>query len=206
MSLFTKEERQQVARAVTEAEATTAGELVVVETPRSASYGAWRAGVAAVLSVAMAHELSLLWPEWPHLLLLGLQLPLGALWYFFLGRGVLLRLIVPSAVRTAAVERRALGAFVEAGVTETRDRSGVLIFLSDAEHRAVILADKGINDRVERDEWQKDVDDLVLSLRRRQAAQGLSQAITRIGALLAEKFPQRHDDTNELSDEIRRLE
>jgi putative membrane protein len=101
------------------------------------------------------------------------------------------------------VLERAMRAFVEQGVTETRDRSGVLIFLSEAEHQVVILADKGINDRVEPSRWQTDVDGIVLAIKEGRAGAGVIAAVDRIGGLLAEAFPPRADDTNELSDAVR---
>ena len=54
-----------------------------------------------------------------------------------------MRLIVPSRYQQDCVSAKTKQAFIELGVTETRDRSGVLILLSEAEHRVEILADRG---------------------------------------------------------------
>jgi putative membrane protein len=205
MAFLTEAERTNVEAAVARAEAGTAGELVVVVSDRSSDYAAVRATVAASLTVAAALEAFYLtggMPSWAFFL--G-QLPFGFLLYWFLGRGVLLRGIVPARVRSQAVEDRAFSAFVQAGVTDTKGRSGVLIFISQAEHRAVILADRGINEVVAPDEWQKDVDSLVLAIRRGEPAQGLLNAIERIGGILRQAFPADERNENELSNMVRSL-
>lgn len=205
MALLTETEKKQVEQAVTQAEAGTAGELVVVLSERSADYAALRASLAASLSVAVALEFFYLFEGVaPWMLFLG-QLPLALLIYRLLGCGAVLRLIVPKQLRAQAVEERALSAFLQAGVAETKARSGVLIFISEAEHRAVILADSGINELVAPDEWQKDVDSLVASIRSGHPAQGLLGVVERIGGILNEAFPAEVDNQNELSNVVREL-
>lgn len=204
MPLLNEDEKKQVSEAVAEAENSTAGELVVVVAERSDGYAAIRAGLAAALSVTLCLEAYyvLMQPAWQLFLA---QLPLGLLLYWQLGHGPVLRLVVPKKIRSQMVEERALRAFLEAGVTETRDRSGVLIFLSEIEHQAVILGDRGIHERVGPDEWQRDVDNLVAAIRAGRPAEGILGAVARIGGILADAFPPREDDINELSDAVREV-
>ena len=200
MKKLDEAQMQRITEAVARAEAATAGELVVVLQERSDDYALHRAAVAFILSLGAEHAVHLLVvgvPLWG--LMLG-QAAVVALLYALFGSGPLLRLIVPGAVRTERVEEAARSAFVEHGVTETRDRSGVLVYLSHTEHRVVILADRGIDRRVEPGEWDRDVETLVASLRGGDPAGGLVTAIDRIGSLLAETFPPRPDDVNELPD------
>lgn len=201
MSLFSEAEKEKIQEAVRAAEAHTAGELVIVLTERSDDYAAARGTWALVLSFGLT-ELARFAPideQW--------LLPLFALGvvplYFLLGLGPLLRLIVPARLRGARTLERALRAFTEEGVTETRDRSGVLILLSEAEHRVVILADKGIHERVEAGEWEKDVQTLTSGLRQKRAAESLLEVIRRIGGLLESAFPAGEENQNELPDAIR---
>jgi len=204
MALLTADEKRRIEQAVAAAERRTAGELVVVVAQSSHDYAVFRAGLAASLTVALALEAAHLFDVALWLLLLA-QLPTGALLYAALGHTAWLRWFVPRAVREEAVLQRALAAFVQGGVAETRDRSGVLVFLSEAEHRAVILADRGIHARVPPDEWQTDIDLLIQAIRKRETAEGLLTVIERIGNLLAERFPARADDANELTDAVREL-
>jgi len=204
MGLLSKDEKQRIEQAVAQAERRTAGELVVVVTERSSDYAAFRAGLAAALTVALAIEgVELLdLDAWVVMLL---QLPVGAACYALLGHHAWVRWFVPKAVREQAVADRALTVFLESGVSETRDRSGVLVFLSEAERRAVILADKGINLRVAPEEWQTDIETLVRAIRQRDAARGLLAVVERIGGILADSFPARPDDDNELPNAVREL-
>lgn len=203
MALLTENEKKKVAEAVTRAESGTTGELVVVVSSRSADYGVLRASMAASLSVAAALEAFYLFADLPPWVFFLGQLPLALLLYPVLGWSVVLRLIVPKRVRIQAVEERALSAFLQAGVTETKGRSGVLIFISEAEHRAVILADRGINELVAPDEWQKDVDTLVHSIRSGQPAEGLIGVVERIGGILRGTFPADETNVNELPNAVR---
>jgi putative membrane protein len=205
MGLLSDSEKSTVSAAVAEAERRTAGELVVVVSERSGDYAAVRAGAAAALTVVFALEATRLFPQLDDWLVLLAQLPFALAIYWVTGTALLLRNLVPRSMQQRQVNRRALRVFLEAGVTETRDRSGVLIYLSEAEHRAVILGDSGIHSRVEASEWQTDVDKLVLSIRQGRPGAGLVEAVTHIGELLATKFPPLADDINELPDQVREI-
>lgn len=202
MSILTDTEKASISAAVEAAEKKTAGELVVVVAKRSHDYATWRAFLAISVTIALAAESLIQWHSIDPLYVVLLQLPVALALYALSGVELLLRMIVPRRVFAAECERRAMTVFLEAGVTETQERSGVLIYLSEAEHRAVILGDRGIHERVEADEWQTDLKALVESIRQKKAAEGLVNAVTRIGGILAEKFPARQDNTNELSNAV----
>ncbi len=205
MGLFTEAERKSIAQAIAKAESGTSGELVVVHTPQSSDYALHRAVVSFFGSLALVDGVHYLFRQLDPTLLLLAVAALGGTLFGFTAWGPLLRLMVPSAVRADRAMERAMRAMIEEGVTETRDRSGVLIFLSEVEHRVVILADHGINEHVESDEWDRDVRVLVDALKAGRAASGLLEVIQRIGSLLSESFPPRADDTNELANEPRRV-
>jgi uncharacterized membrane protein len=67
----------------------------------------------------------------------------------------------------------------------------------------VILADSGINERVDADEWDRDVQTLTGALRSRAPEAGVLEVIERIGGILAAAFPPREDGKNELPDGLR---
>ena len=90
--------------------------------------------------------------------------------------------------------------FFTRAVSRTRDRSGILIFVSLAEHYARIIADDGIAARVPQSHWQGAVDALIAHTREGRVADGFIAAIDLCGAVLAEHFPQTgDDDPNELA-------
>ena len=101
--------------------------------------------------------------------------------------------------------RRAAVAFLEEDVFKTRDRTGVLIFLSLFERRVVVMGDEGINRAVETADWQAIVDRLVGGIHEGRPGDALVEAIGECGKLLESKeVAIRPDDTDELSDELRR--
>jgi len=206
MGLFASEvERQRVAERVTLAERRTAGEIVVVVARRSGDYAVERAAFSGGLTL-LAVLAGYFWlPMVPELWLLCAQAPVGFLAWWFSGLSPVLRLLVPRAAQHGAVRARAEQLFVERGVTETRGRSGVLLYLSEGEHRVELLADRGIHERVGAEGWQRVVDQVVGMIRQGHAADGIAAAVDSIGESLAQHFPREADDVNELPDAVTRL-
>ena len=110
-------------------------------------------------------------------------------------------LLVPRAVQRARSHRAALEQFVLRGISRTRNRCGVLIFVSLAEHYARIVADEGVAQRVHTSEWQAAIDALTMQVREGHLAAGLIAAIGRYGAVLAEHAPP-DGSANELPDRL----
>jgi putative membrane protein len=75
------------------------------------------------------------------------------------------------------------------GVSRTGNRTGVLVFVSLAEHYVRIVADEAIAQKVHGSEWQAAVDALTAHMRSGRIAAGLITAIERCGAVLAEHAP-----------------
>ena len=101
-----------------------------------------------------------------------------------------------------AVEMRAIREFKKMGVHKTKARTGVLIMVSVAEHRIRIIADEGINSRVESSTWSDIVEAVSLKIKEGMPKDGIMSAIATVGATLARHFPHAEGDTNELSDDI----
>jgi putative membrane protein len=194
-----------VAEHVARAERGTAGEIVVVLAERSAGYERQRVAVSFTATLLGALALYTFVPALDELWVLCAEAPLMLLTWWLSGLPAVTRRLVPARLQHEAVLARAEQAFIEQGVTETRERSGVLLFLSEAEHRLELLADRGIHERVGSEVWQALVSDVVGAIRKGQAAAGLTRAVDAIGARLAEHFPPAPDDVNELPDAPRQL-
>jgi putative membrane protein len=97
--------------------------------------------------------------------------------------------LVPRAVRRARAHRAALEQFVIRHVTHTRNRCGILIFVSMAEHYARVIADEGIAQKVNNAEWQAAIDVLIGHIRDGRIAAGFVAATQRCGAVLAAHAP-----------------
>jgi len=212
--LFTEEELTRVREAVAAAEQQTAGEIVPVIVPRSGTYPetVWKGAVLLmlpVLVVALTFDyiydgwgLTLLHTGWGVALLTALAGVVGGL----LGAYVapVQRWLVGEVRMAEQVHLRALQAFVEEEVFNTRDRTGILIFVSLFEHWVEVIGDAGINQRVGPDAWAEVVDRIRKGIREGRPVDGLVAAIEQCGQLLAAHGVElRPDDTNELADTLR---
>jgi putative membrane protein len=203
MSLFSKSEADQIAAAITEVERDTAGEIVVAEDVRSDDYTEVRLAWAFGLGLAVAGVVHLGWPWLEAGSLLAAELGVFVLVWLVSALPAVLRWLVPRARAREAVDRAARLAFLEHGVFRTRDRTGVLIFLSALEHRVVILGDEGIHARVQNTGWDALVAELVQAIRQRHAGEGVCGVVRKLGARLREVAPIKPDDTNELANHVR---
>ena len=211
--LFTDAERDQIRDAVAAAETRTAGEIVPYVVARCGRYevAAWRAaalcgmlaGIAALATGAVYDGWGLGWlyTAWA----MALAITLGGLLGALLTRVDAVRRWFAGTARMAErVHRRAALAFVEEEVFDTRDRTGILLFVSLFEHRIEVLGDKGINAKVEQEEWFEVVDLVRDGILTRSLAAGLVAAIDRCGDLLHRRGVElRPDDTDELPDDVR---
>jgi putative membrane protein len=212
--LFTPEAEERIRGAVEKAEGTTSGEIVPYVVAASDSYEGvlWKAAAFGALFFALAaagiRQFSDLWGPPLALWLTGPPLLGAGLGYLAAGAAEpLRRALIGEEVIERRVRRRAAVAFLEEEIFRTRERTGILIFLSLFEHRVVILGDEGINRRVEKDEWEGIVDDLVSRIRAGETVEGLVAAITRCGELLERRgVAIREDDADELRDHLRSRE
>jgi putative membrane protein len=111
-------------------------------------------------------------------------------------------LVTPRATKARRVRRRAILLFRTAAEARTRGRTGVLIYLSLDEHRAEIVADRAINEKVTPEAWGDAMAALIDSIRSGKAGEGLAQAVRQVGSVLALHFPREQEDLNELPDRL----
>ena len=110
--------------------------------------------------------------------------------------------LIPRAARRALAHRLAMEQFVSRGIARTKERTGILIFVSLAEHYARIIADEGIAGRVPQSHWQGAIDTLVGHMREGRVADGFVAAIETCGDVLARHFPATGAEPSELPDRI----
>jgi putative membrane protein len=195
------EDRDRIAAAIRAVEARTTGEIVCVLAEQSADSGALPILLAALVALAS-----------PWLLVAFTMLSvLAILWWqlvVFVALALLLCLprvrvaLIPRRARRAMAFRVATEQFFTRSVSRKHDRSGILIFVSLAEHYARIIADDGIDARVPQSHWQGAVDALIAHAREGRVADGFIAAIETCGTVLAEHFPRTDTSPNELPDRI----
>jgi putative membrane protein len=197
---FTKEQHEAVAAAIREAEQKSSGQIVCVLARASSAY--------THVPLLWASALALLTP-WPlidftpwsvqRIFLAQLVVFLVAAVVFAWLR--LRLLLVPRAVQRSRAHHAAIEQFVVRRVAHTKNRCGILIFVSLAEHYARIIADEGIAQKVPNAEWQTAVDALVAHMRGGDIAAGFTAAIERCSAVLAAHAPP-DGSANELPDRL----
>lgn len=101
-----------------------------------------------------------------------------------------------------SIKDLALQEFFNLKMDETRDKTGILIYLLLNERKFQILADEGINAKVDPNTWDQQAEILVDFFKNKKYTDGLVTLIENMGKILTEHFPIKEDDTNELSDEV----
>ena len=196
---FSKEEQQKIEAAVKKAETTTSGEIVPMVVNSSYEYpraeliggGTLALAVGLIFSWAVGNE-SIWW-----------FLPAFIVGFFFFQRlirnlpGLKRKLIHPEEF-DVEVREKALVSFVEQGLHETRDKTGILILISLFERRVQVLADSGINAKVPENTWDEVVNIITQGLKTGTSCDAICQAVERCGELLQNHFPIKADDTDEL--------
>jgi putative membrane protein len=200
---FTEADRQAVGAALADAERKSTGEIVPVIVERSDRHpGAeWLAGlVVALVGTALLG----FWLPWDlPLVVFSAQCSLGAVG-FGLARALpdFKRCFITESRATALAQEQAFQEFFRNGMHKTTGATGVLIFVSLLEHRVVILADSGIDAKVDANFWA-DTDDRILDgIRAGSLRDGLIAGIRQAGDRLAEHFPWQHGDRNEIADRV----
>jgi len=207
---FSQADLDAIQAAVREAEGRTSGEIVPYVVERSDEYPttAWKGAALGALLGPMAalaiHRWTDVW-GWPLGLWIALPAPLGG------AVGYLLALIAPvrrwmagEHTLDARARRRAAVAFLDQEVFRTRDRTGILLFLSLFERRVVLLADAGIHQAVKEGAWEEITGKLARGIREGRPGPALVEAIGACGELLATHGVARQaDDRDELPNTLR---
>ncbi|MEA1985939.1 MAG: TPM domain-containing protein [Candidatus Marinimicrobia bacterium] len=129
-----------------------------------------------------------------------------SIFYFIANISTIDRLIVPKKVMQEKVNNRAMRYFMESGVYNTRDRTGILIFISTLEKQIQLIADSGINKKIEQSQWNEIVENIANGVKEKTLSKNLIESIDECGKLLSKYFPIKDDDENELPNEINILE
>lgn len=210
-SLFSEPDLRRIEEAIRDAEARSRGEIVAAAVPASGVYpgaawtGACLGGLSALLVLVLAHLLTDVWglgaPLWALLAASGG----AAVGYLVAARSdAMKRLLTADEVLDRQVGLAARAAFVDHEVFATRDRSGVLLYVSLLEHRVVVLGDAGIEACVAPGEWDEIVAGVVRGIREGRAADALVAAIARVGEILDRRgLERRAEDRDELENRLR---
>jgi len=104
--------------------------------------------------------------------------------------------------RKASLRNLAEDEFFRLGMANTRDKTGILLFILLKEKQFYILADSGINEKVEEDTWENIKEIIQNYFFKGLFTDGILKGIELIGQTLSTYFPVKQDDTNELSNRV----
>lgn len=210
----------RVSAAVHAAEGGTSGEIVTIVADRSDGYE----DIALVYTGLIALLVPVLFAAWPALpleivarftsgwgetevrdlmlLAFAAMALVSALVFATLQWEPLRARLTPKATRRRRVRARAIELFKVGAESRTTGRTGILIYLSLAEHMAEIIADEAIYTRVPATEWGDAMIEMVAEVREGRIADGMIAAVTHVGTILSAHLPRAADDANELPDRL----
>lgn len=201
MRPFTSDEHEIIARAISRAEEHTSGEIVVVVAHASSSYGYFSLMCVALLALAVPLPFVHL-TKWPVEYIYIVQLTVFALGALLVQWEPVRIAITPASLKRARAHQRAVEQFLVQNLHTTRGRTGVLIYVSDAEHYAEVIADDGIYHRVTPQVWDDLIDALTAHIGKGTRTEGFVTAIETCGKILAEHFPPETGAHDELPNHL----
>lgn len=221
MGYLTEDQHKTVSAAVAGAELNTSGEILTVLADCSDGYTdvalLWAAAISFTAMSAFAafpQPFLDLWDaliggwshEWTTGELASMTIALGLI-AFVVSWAVqqwdpLRFLLIPAPVKTARCHEQAIKHFKVGAERRTHGRTGVLIYLSMSEHRAEIVADRSIAEKVDAEVWGEAMGDMLAHIKRGHIAEGLAVGVRDVGFVLAQHFPRGDEDENELPDRL----
>jgi putative membrane protein len=202
MEMLTDADRRRIEKAIEDAETRTTGEFITVVAGESDDY-LYVPTLAAACVVFLLSGAVLMLP-----LDFGLLEFYAGQIFAFIALALAFRwprvkmLLVPRAVKQRRASRLAHQLFLDLGLSSTKERTGVLLFVSAAERYVEIIADRGIQQHVDDAVWEGIVADFVRRVRDRNIADGFVEAIDACTKVMAEHHPWHADDVNELPNRL----
>jgi putative membrane protein len=203
MSFFDERAKKEVAQAVREVEAQTCAELVVAVRHAAGRYRHvdYLAGALlswAALMMLLFHPRAFAVATMP--LDVALVFALGAL---ASSKSPSLRRILSSRrQRNEDVRRAARATFVELGVSRTRSRAGILVYVAMLERAVELVPDVGVEVARLDPRWQDALAALNRALSVEPNLDAFVAALRLLGPPLGQLLPHADDDVNELPDEL----
>lgn len=201
MTLLNQAELEQVSKKIESVEKETDAELITVLSQRAENYyyipTLWAAILALLTPLIL--RLTPFWLDENEMLL--------AQWLTFIVAAIFFRIpfimmkLVPKRVKFWAAGNLARRQFLENNLHHTKDSTGLLIFVSEAEHYVEIIADKGISDLVDNQQWQAIINTFIAEVKKGNTQKGFLQCIESCGELLKLHAPATKEK-NELPNHL----
>lgn len=213
-TLFSAEDRDAIKRAIVEAEQNTSGEIIPVIASVSGRYDRAEDIFGLLFSlVCIAIGWTVFNISAPadscNSFDFGLTAILLTLFLSFI-IGVLLTHLFPvlrlplinKKEQEEEVERAAAAAFQQHKLRNTKDSTGILIYISLYEHQVKVLGDDGISTKLIDTDWKYICDAIIKEFKEKKYTRGFVEGINLSGKLLAQHFPINAEDKDELANEL----
>jgi putative membrane protein len=201
MAMVSEADKARIVDAIRRAEGATSGEIFCVIARASSDYRLVPIAWAALIALAVPLPL-IYFTLWPASVIYLIQLGAFIAAAIALSRPQVRFRIVPRRAKNDRAHAEAVRQFLAHGMTRTEHRTGVLIFASEAERYAEIVADAGINGKVLPEVWDDAIAVLIANVKDGRAGDGFVAAIECCGAVLAEHFPPGAINRDELANKL----
>ena len=201
-SPFTLKEQEALTEAIAAFERETSAELVVVVAEQSDSY------MDIAYSWSLAISSLVVWGLWFGHLLHAFP----ALWMtqgiaflvalIFLQEGRFSAKLAPKNVQMKHARFAAAAQFTLKQMTQTTGKTGIMLYISLAEHYAEIRADQSVNQSVSEDIWDRLLSPLIRAIPEHGLAHALQDMIRESAATLKPYLPRQTEDVNELPNTV----
>ena len=195
------EDCARIAEKIRGVEATSDGEIVCVVAHASSQYAYLPTLWASFLALSAPWPLIVL-THWPVQWIFISQLAVFALASLALSLPHARMRLVPRMIQRSRAHAKAMEQFQIRGLSRTKGRCAILIYVSMAERYARIIADVGIADRVNQSVWNDAVDKLLAACRDGRIADGFLEAIAVSGEVLRAHAPRTAAHADQLPDKI----
>jgi len=210
-SYFSNDDLQRLEKAVVQAESATSAEVVPVIAKQSSTTGhVFPLAFFILASVVFSIPKDFLfykegWYQlgwfYDYLYVFEFVLVLGVSWT--LSQTAWLRRLLTSSLDLGLqVDWRAEIEFSERILNKTENHTGVLLYVSLMERRAVLLADASVKNLCPEETWSQTLQSLLVNLRQKGLTEALEETLLDIGKILSEKLPLEKNDQNEISDRL----
>lgn len=211
MIKLSNREKEQVEKAISDLEKSTSGEVVVYIAKASHAYkkGIW---IPVTLAGALAQIIIYILG---HFWLLSHQFGVDETIFITLSSMVFVGVIfsIFKRLRLLFVDKddieeevlqKAQGVFITEDIFNTKERTGILIFISQLEHKVLVLGDEGINAKIEQANWDNILQTVISGIKTKNVTPKLIEAIKLCKDLLLKNgFNVAKNDFNELSNHVR---
>lgn len=200
-------QRDQISAAICSAEKSTNGEIFAVFAKESDNYFfisffIWTVAIFFT-SIIAAYGIHWFWHDVPLHYFASTVLAIHLLGLFYLSILPQLRLLItPAAIKNRICHANAVRQFLAQNINRTKKRTGILLFISQAEHYAEVISDIKIVEKVPAEIWTDIVKGMMTKAREGHLTEAYLEAIKKSGEVLTHYFPRNATTENELPDHI----